>query len=83
MISLALKVAILLAALVVGVFCLWLSTPWGYKKPLYRRLLKAGSLLDNPQLLRAVGIGGFFYAVVWGFWIVAAALDKLKYAGTL
>jgi hypothetical protein len=83
MIALVLKVAVLLVALVVGFFCLWFSTPWGYKKPLYRRVVRADSLLDNPQLLRAVGIGGFFYAVIWGFWIVAAALDKLKYGGTL
>jgi len=83
MIALVLKVAVLLVALVVGLVCLWFSTPWGYKKPLYRRWLRSGSLLDNPQLLRAIGIGGFFYAVMWGFWIVAAAIDRLKYAGTL
>jgi hypothetical protein len=40
-------------------------------------------LLDNPQLLRALGVGGFFYGLLWGFWIVAAGLDQIHRIGSL
>jgi hypothetical protein len=72
MIVFVLKMIALVAISVVGFFCLWFSTPWGYKKFPYEIFLKSGSLLDNPKMLRAIGVGGIFYALLWGFWIIAA-----------
>lgn len=60
MLILVLKVALLGLVILASSICLWLSTPWGYKKHLYKRIVKASSVMDSPELLRALGVGGFF-----------------------
>lgn len=78
---LIIKVALILALLAASAVCIWFSTPWGYKKPLYRRLVKEASLLDNPRFLRALGLGGFLYGLYGGFWSIASTLDQLHLLG--
>jgi len=77
MLGLVVKVALFLVLLGASALCVWFSTPWGYKKPLYRRLVKESSILDNPQFLRALGLGGFLYGLFGGFWSIASTLDQL------
>ena len=78
MLILAIKVSLLFLLLAASALCLWLSTPWGYRKSLYKRLVKEGSLFDNPQFLRALGAGGFLYGLFGGFWSIASTLDELR-----
>jgi len=40
MIVFILKILVLSAILALGVVCVWFSTPWGYKKPLYMRVVQ-------------------------------------------
>ena len=77
MLILVFKVTLLALVLAASTLCLWFSTPWGYKKPLYKRVVKESSVLDNPQFLRALGLGGFLYGMFGGFWSIASTLDEL------
>jgi hypothetical protein len=77
MLVLVVKVVLLVVLLVASALCVWFSTPWGYKRPLYRRVVKESSILDNPNLLRALGLGGFLYGLFGGFWSIASTLDQL------
>lgn len=77
MLILTLKILLLGLTLSASSVCLWFSTPWGYKKALYRRIVKKSSLFDSPQILRALGIGGFLYGLIYGFWSISKTLLEL------
>ena len=51
---------------IVGMAFLWFSTPWGYQRGLYLRVIKRESFFDDPQVLRLVGLAGAIWAVIGG-----------------
>lgn len=64
MLFLVLKAVVFAVLLVAAVLTVWLSTPWGYRKGLYTRIIRRGSVFDSPQLLRVMGLAGTLYAVI-------------------
>lgn len=76
-----LKVLTSLAVLATSIAFLWFSTPWGYKKSTYQRVVRPGSWLDDPQLLRGLGLGGFLYGLIGSLLTMATGLEELIRAG--